>query len=196
MLETKKFQKSMESKGLWNVVKPFVEQSSADVFGKENMTVFIELLDKNLPLEDRLSVMEELGCCKSPANQAPFKAFFKKYADKPLKDRVRLMATIDSPHNSLSNSPTLNDDNTLSVSWAYGQENNYACVCTCKTIIEVRSSGNSTVSPTFCACCAGNIKSLYQAALGVKLKLKNVVSSVISTGGQKHCEFIFDIIEK
>lgn len=196
MLQTKKFQKSMEKKGLWNVVKPFVDQSSADIYGKENMTVFIELLDKNLPLEDRLSVMEELGCCKSPTNQAPFKAFYQKYADKPLKDRVRLMATIDSPHSPLNNSTVLNDDNTLSVSWVYGQDNNYDCVCTCKTIIEARSSGNPTVSPTFCACCAGNIKSLYQAALGVKLKLKKVVSSAISTDGKKRCEFLFDIIEK
>ncbi len=196
MLETKKFQTSMERKGLWNVVKPLVEQSSADVFGKENMAVFIELLDKNLPLEDRLSVMEELGCCKSPTYQAPFKAFYKKYADKPLRDRVSLISTIDSPHNSPNNSVILNDDNTLSVSWAYGEENNYNCVCDCKTVKDVSSRENYSVSPTFCACCAGNVKSLWQAALGVDLKLIDIVSSAISTGGQKRCEFIFDIIEK
>ena len=196
MLQTKIFQKSMEKKGLWDTVKPLIEQSSTDISGEENMSVFIELLDKNLSFEDRLSVMEELGCCKSPTYQAPFKAFYNEYANKSLKERIQLMATIDSPHNSPNNRTILNDNNTLSVSWAYGEENNYDCVCNCKTVRDISSRENYSVSPTFCACCAGNVKALWQAALGVKLKLIDIVSSAISTGGQKRCEFIFDIIEK
>ena len=196
MLKTKKFQRSMEKKGLWDVVKPLVEQSSTDNSREENMSVFIELLDENLLFEDRLSVMEELGCCKSPTYQAPFKAFYNEYANKSLKERIQLMTTIDYPHNSPNNRTILNDDNTLSVSWAYGEENNYNCVCDCKTVKDVSSRENYSVSPTFCACCAGNVKSLWQAALGVDLKLIDIVSSAISTGGQKRCEFIFDIIEK
>lgn len=129
MLETKKFQKSMEKKGLWNVVKPVVEQSSSDIFGEENMSVFVDLLNNNLLLNERLGVMEGLGCCKSPTDQALFKAFYQKYADKTLKERVLLMPEIDSSHRAPA---VLNDDGTLSVSWAIGEENNYICVCTCK----------------------------------------------------------------
>lgn len=189
MLQTKQFRKSMENKGLWSVVKPLVEQSSAENSGKENMPEFVDLLDKNLSPEDRLSVMEELGCGKSPANQASYKAFYKEHADRPLEERVRLFSAIDC----CNNTTVLNDDNTLSVSWAYGEENNYTCVCSCKTMKEVRS--RASVSPTFCACCSGNIKSLLQAALGIKLRLKAVVSSAASTGGKKRCEFLFDIAE-
>lgn len=182
----------MEKKGLWSVVEPLVE-SSTDISGDENMPAFIELLDQNLSHENRLSVMEELGCCKSPTDQAPFKAFYEKYAGKTLKERVLHMPEIDSIHRV----PTvLNDDGTLSVSWAIGEENNYICVCTCKMMREVKASGNPCASSTFCACCGGHIKAITQTALGVKLRLKSVVSSAVSTGGKKGCEFLLDIIEK
>lgn len=189
MLQAKQFQKSMEKKGLWNVVKPLVQQSSAENAGQEDMVTFVELLDENLSPEERLRVMEELGCGKSWANKAQYRSFYKEHADKPLEERVRLFAETDYPGNTV----VLNGDNTLSVSWAYGQEDDYVCVCSCKTMKKMKT--RDSVSPTFCACCSGNIKALLQTALGVKLNLKAVVSSVVSTGGKKRCEFLFDIAE-
>jgi len=188
MIQTKTFQKSMEKKGLWEIVKPFVAQSSTNI-SSGGEKVFVELLDKNLPLEKRLEVMEELGCCKNQKHQAPFKAFYQKFADKTLKERVLLMTELDPMGHRV-----LNDDGTLSVFWAYGEENNYTCVCPCEMMREVKASENPSVSSTFCACCGGHAKALAQTALGIKLKLKSVVSSAISTGGKKRCEFLFDII--
>lgn len=187
MIQTKTFQKKMEKKGLWQSIEPLIGQSgSADIPEK----TFVELLDCTLSLKDRLAVMEELGCCKT--NQEKHKAFYQKYADKTLKERVDLMDEIDSPHKA----PTvLHEDNTLSVFWSYGEADHFTCICSCKMIQNIKKSDSLPESSTYCACCAGNIKALWQTALGVNLQLKKVVSSALISGGKKRCEFLFDVTE-
>lgn len=134
--------------------------------------------------------MEKLGCCKT--DQEPHKAFYKKYAGRTLKERVSLMDEIDS----LYKAPTiLNDDGTLSVFLALGKENHFTCPCSCKMINDIKASGELFSFSTFYACCGGHVKALWQASLGVEPRLKNVISSAISTRGRKRCEFLFDILE-
>ena len=40
----------------------------------------------------------------------------------------------------------------------------------------------------------GHIRHHYQNILGVKLRLKEIVSSPISSNNKKRCEFLFDIL--
>lgn len=187
MIQTKSFRKTMEKKGLWKAVEPLIEQASnADIPEK----IFVELLDRTFSLKDRLAVMEELGCCKT--HQEKHKAFYNKYADKTLKERVSLMDELDSPYKAPIR---LNEDHTLSVFWAYGEENHFDCVCSCQVIRDIKKSGSSSVSSTYCACCGGHVKALLQTALGVNLRLKEVISSALNSNGKKGCEFLFDVIE-
>ena len=47
----------------------------------------------------------------------------------------------------------------------------------------------------YCLCCAGHFRFHYQKALGIKLRVKKIVSSAFDSNPQ-YCSFIFEIIEK
>jgi hypothetical protein len=49
------------------------------------------------------------------------------------------------------------------------------------------------VSITYCYCCAGHFRHHYQNALGIKLKTKKVISSVLNSLGKKPCQFVYEI---
>ena len=50
------------------------------------------------------------------------------------------------------------------------------------------------LNPDFCGCCAGHVRYSYQRALGVELRLKEIVSSPLDSDGKNHCEFPFEIV--
>ena len=138
-------------------------------------------MDELLTKAQRLSVMEQLGCCKTPKVIAPFKAFRQKYADKTVEEKINLMDEIKSVHKPPCH---LNSDGTLSVYWD-GH-------CPCGAINKLPQPVN--VSITYCGCCGGHVRNTFQNTLGVKLRLKEIVSSVISSGGKERCEFLFEIV--
>jgi len=74
----------------------------------------INKMDEMLTKEQRLSVMEQMGCCKTPKIVAPFKEFGRKYADKSVEEKINLMSEIHSGHKPHCR---LNSDGTLSVYW-------------------------------------------------------------------------------
>ena len=53
--------------------------------------------------------------------------------------------------------------------------------------------GSEEVPLTFCGCCGGHIRNNYQKSLGVKLRLKEIVSSSSSSNGKKRCEFLYEV---
>jgi len=144
-------------------------------------------MDKLLTKEQCLSIMEEQGCCKTGKNDAANRAFGEKHAGKSIKEKVSLYAEADIPYRVPCR---LNDDGTLSVFWGMGKDGAYKCVCTgIKKLPQP-----AKVSRTYCGCCGGHVRHAYQNALGVKLRLKEIVSSAASSGGEERCEFLFEIV--
>ena len=47
---------------------------------------------------------------------------------------------------------------------------------------------------SYCLCCAGHFRFHYEKALGVKLRVKQVVSSNINSGAKEPCVFLFQIM--
>ncbi|MCL2507884.1 MAG: hypothetical protein FWF05_01770 [Oscillospiraceae bacterium] len=142
----------------------------------------IDKMDELLTKEQRLSIMEQLGCCKTDKVTAPFKEFGRKYADKTIDDKIKLFDELNTPHRPPCH---LNPDGTLSVYWD-GQ-----CVC---SVIQ-KLPPPVCVSSTYCGCCGGHVRHTLQHALGVKLRLKDIVSTAISSHGKNHCEFVFEVID-
>jgi hypothetical protein len=67
-------------------------------------------------------------------------------------------------------------------------------VCGCYTIRDLPQPVD--VSGTYCGCCGGLFRHMFQTALGVKLRLIEIVETRISTRGKKiNCEFLFKILE-
>jgi len=156
--------------------------SATDVFS------LIEQMDKQLTEEQRYSVMQEQGCCKSDDITAPFRAFGHAHAGKPLAEKIALMDELKTGHKAPCH---LNPDGTLAIYWGSGGEGDNQCVC--RSI--KRMPEKKPVSLTFCGCCAGHVRNTYQHALGVGLQLKKIVSSAVASDGREQCSFLFDVVE-
>lgn len=153
----------------------------------EEILALIGQMDALLSKDQRLSIMERQGCCTTGRPAAAHRAFGRKYAALAVGERVPLLGELDTVHNPPCR---LNGDGTLSVFWNIGDDGNYKCVC--GYIKKLRQP--AVVSPTFCGCCGGHARQNLQRSLGVKLRLKEIVSSAISTGGKKRCEFLYEIL--
>ena len=155
----------------------------------EVIFALIDQMDKWLSKEQRLSIMEKQGCCTAGKPAAAHRAFGRKHAGKTVEKRIKLLDELNTTHNPPCR---LNDDGTLSVFWENGEEGAYQCVCG-----YVRKLTRPVpVSPTFCGCCGGHARQNLQRSLGVNLRLKEIVSSAISTQGEKRCEFLYEISGK
>lgn len=153
----------------------------------EALLALIRRMDELLTREQRLRVMEQQGCCTTGKPAAAHRAFGRKHAGKSVAERIALFDELDTPHRPPCR---LNPDGTLTVSWGF--ERDGACQCVCGDIKKLPPPVH--VSPTFCGCCGGHARQNLQRSLGVGLRLKEIVSSAASSGGQKHCEFTFEIV--
>lgn len=154
--------------------------------GSEEVMALINQMDKLLSEEQRLAIMQEQGCCKTGKPAEPHRAFGIEHAGKTLAEKVELLNKANIPHKAPCH---LNGDGTLSVYW--GVDNLRKKSCPCGFIKKLPDSYE--VPKTFCGCCGGHIRSNYQKSLGVRLRLKEIVSSSSSSGGKKRCEFLYEI---
>ena len=155
----------------------------------ENVMALINQMDELLTKDQCISIMQEQGCCKTGKPAAPHRAFGIEHRDKTLAQKVELLNKAKIPHKAPCH---LNSDCTLSVYW--GSEDLRTKNCPCGIIKKLPDSAE--VPKTFCGCCGGHIKSNYQKSLGVKLRLKEIVSSSSSSGGKKRCEFLYEVEEE
>jgi hypothetical protein len=146
----------------------------------------IERMDKLLTHEQCLAIMEQQGCCVTGKPAAAHRAFGQKYSDKSVAERIALLGELDSVHNPPCR---LIDDGTLSVFW--GMEDNGAYRCVCGYVNKLPQPAH--ISSTFCGCCGGHARKNLERSLGVKLRLKEIISSAASTDGKKQCEFLYEI---
>ncbi|MCL2489052.1 MAG: hypothetical protein FWE80_10250 [Oscillospiraceae bacterium] len=157
----------------------------------EEVLYLIGQMDRLLTREQCLAIMEEQGCCKDEKTIAPFRAFGEKYADKTVAERLALFDELETGHKAPCR---LNPDGTLSIYWDGWDPVNKRCVCRLIKCLYKDRGGPVNVSDTFCGCCAGHARNTHQYALGVRLRLKEIVSSPVSSNGKERCEFNFEII--
>jgi hypothetical protein len=149
----------------------------------EDKLAFARQMDHLLSKAQILSVMEEQGCNKTE----PAAELMQKFKGKPIEERIGILNAMDKNEQARSR---LNDDGTLSIFWDFEENGKYRCVC---PIIN-KLSKPAAVSLTYCGCCSGHVKYHFENFLGVKLRLKETVSSPASSNGEKHCEHLFEII--
>lgn len=191
MPEVKKIKNTMIKKGIPAEIMAQIDFS--ELQGNQLMEVLalIEQMDHLLTQEECLSIMEEQGCNKTGAAQKMNLLFGHSHADKSIEERISLLDD-KTVH---PNVPCrVNDDGTLSIFWEIGKEGNYQCVCSYYAKLKSEQPNIGNISKTYCGCCGGHIRHHYQNILGVKLKLKEIVSSPISSSGVKRCEFLFEIL--
>ena len=160
--------------------------SISETSNSEAVMELISQMDRFLSEEQRLLVMQEQGCCKTGKPAAPHRAFGIEHKGKTLAKKVELLNSANIPHKAPCH---LNSDGTLSVYWGADDLKKKSCPCGI-----IRKLPDSSITPkTFCGCCGGHIRGNYQKSLGVKLRLKEIVSSSSSSGGEKRCEFLYEV---
>ena len=164
------------------VINQFTYPETEDETPEEKIA-FASQMDKLLSKAQILSVMEEQGCNK---NEPP-EELMLKLKDKLIEERINVLNAM-----SINEAPRsrLNDNGTLSIFWDFEESGKYRCVC---PIIN-KLTNPSAVSLTYCGCCSGHVKFHFENFLGVKLRLKDTVSSPISSNGEKQCEHLFEIL--
>ena len=190
MPNVKSIKKTMTEKLQTEIVSKFDFPKSQGNQPEEILSL-IDQMDKYLTKEQCMFIMEEQGCCKSGQGAEAHREFGLKYKDKTIKERIDLFDDLNTNHKAPCR---LNDDGTISVYWGFGEDGNFKCVCRLISRFLKNNPDPVNISKTFCACCGGHIRNNYQNSLGVKLRLKDVVSSPISSNGKNHCELLYDVI--
>ena len=158
----------------------------AERFDADKLVALYRQMDALLTPEQVLRIMECQGCCTTGKVAAAHTAFGRKYANLPLNEKIERLGELNTVHNPPCR---LNDDGTLTAFWDVGEPGAYECVCgMMRNLTDVRH-----LPRTFCACGGGHARKSLQRSLGVKLKLREVVSSALSSNGEKGCEFLFDV---
>ena len=191
MPNVKSIQKTMREKSIPAEIMDQIDFPKPQGNQPAEVLSLIGQMDDLLTEGQRLDVMQEQGCFKTGHGHAMNLAFARAHAGKSIEERIALLNdAVVNPHVPCR----LNDDGTLSLYWEIGEAGNYQCVCACYKRLKKEQPGISDISKTYCGCCGGHIRHHYQNILGVQLRLKEVVSSPISSNGQKRCAFLFDIV--
>lgn len=132
--------------------------------------------------------MEKQGCSKGGQRDKDCKAFAKKHAGKPVSEKLALMFEVE-----YMVQPRMNNDGTFTITMEGYQNGKHTgkTTCSCPTIKKLKQP--FSVSSTYCGCCAAHFIHHYQTMLGVKLRLKDIVSSPLDTNGEMPCCFTFEI---
>jgi hypothetical protein len=193
MPEVKSIIKTMSEKGIPVRIMAQINYSDKQENEPKEVLALINQMDNLLTQEERLSIMEEQGCYKTGEAHEMNLLFGRTHADKSVEERIPLLNDkVVHP-----NVPChVNDDGTLSIFWEIGKEGNYQCACSFYAQLKKEQPHTGNISKTYCGCCGGHIRHHYQNILGVKLRLKEIVSSPISSNGEKRCEFLFEILNQ
>jgi hypothetical protein len=144
-----------------------------------------ELLDYDTISE----VMFDRACCKSGSRLKNARNLAKNHGNTSTSEKLILLGKLKYMGNPFLNSH--GDIETVAI--GSHQQSNMRCPCW-------QLKGTQPVSGrmplSYCKCCAGHFRFHYQKALGLTLRVKEVVSSILNSGGKLPCVFIFEIIKK
>ncbi len=160
---------------------PLFEDIVQTYKGEECEGKFINAMEEQLTKEQRLRIYEQNGSCNGTGYDKARKSFAQEHADKPLAQRLELFKS------TFGRSGDLNDDNTLTVSFACGH--GYY-----KHAPKGMFRYPASIESYFERCAGGRLYE-YQKALGIKLKIKAVDVSPLKENLVNPVVFTFEIVD-
>ncbi len=190
-----KFRASMKDHGIPEDVIKKVNEGFEDMTNKSPKIVHAkffkratDLFDELVPADLTARFYEWNACCKNGSRYKASKAFYAANKDLPLAEKLKKIPDVPN-----MGKPVLNDDGTITVHAVYFWENG-KFVCACPNF---HNAGlDEPVSKTYCHCCAGHFQYHYQIMLGVKLNVREIVSSPLDSDGKNPCVILMEIAGK
>ena len=189
MPNIEKIKTTMQSAGVSAETLSQFDVPANHAYNPKQIVPFINKMDELLTKEQCLSIMEQQGCNKVSANNAAIREFVKSCAGKSLEEKLTLLSESNVPHKVPC---ILNADGTLTVKFSHGiVDGKHKCGCSAlkKLTKEVY------IADVYCGCCGGHIRNTLENVLGIGLRLKDIISSPLSSHGEKPCELLFEVIE-
>jgi len=154
----------------------------------QEIVAFIEGMDKYLSKEECIAIMDEQGCSKSNKYSAVFRKFGELHKGKTIEERIALLGELESGHKV--NECRKNDDGTITLKFGVGDsKGDWDCPCS-----PIKKLKPYNFPLTYCGCCGAHVRYTHEFALRVKLRLKEIVSSMANSDGEKPCEFVYEIV--
>ena len=185
MLETMREQ-GVEEEKIAQLPMPRIKKATP-----EEIVAFIESMDKVLSKGQCIAIMNEQGCNKTNKWSAMFRKWGETCNDKGLAERIKLFPELKAAKPGYTvDDILLNKDGTVTFIMGLGSEKGYWS-CPCHPIKTLKPYDFPLI---YCGCCAAHVKYTHEFALGVKLRLKEVISSKANSDGEKPCEFVYEIV--
>ena len=147
------------------------------------VTKCAELLDPDVFAE----AMFERACCKDDFRLENSEKIAKEHSEKTLEQKIELLG-----QQQYMGHPHLTETGEIYTEHCAGSGTPDDLKCSCWRFDGcIPTEGKMPLN--YCLCCAGHFRFHYQIALGVKLHLKSITSSIFSDHPQ-YCSFLFEII--
>lgn len=144
-----------------------------------------ELIDSDTLAE----AMYNRSCCKTGFRLNNAKKLASENGDKTLSEKLELLGKL-----KYMGHPQLTKDGDIYTGYCAGSGTPDNLKCSCWQLGGcLPDEGKMSVS--YCLCCAGHFRYHYQIALGLKLRVKEVVTSVFKEPSQ-YCSFLLEIVDK
>jgi hypothetical protein len=144
----------------------------------------MQRMDALLDKETCHAVRDACACSKGGWRLKAAQKMARETTGKSLEEKLQALGQITYMGN-----PVLNADGTITA--GIGDEGGFECPCPVFDGLGLKDP----VSRTYCYCCAGHFRFHYMIALGKKLETRAVVSSILASGGEKPCRFVYAIID-
>jgi len=135
------------------------------------------------------AAMFDRACCKCGYRLNNAKQMDKEHGDKPLVEKLKLLGEL-----KYMGKPFLNEEGDIETV-AVGSYGFTGMYCPCWRL-KGMSPSDGPMPLSYCTCCGGHFMFHYQKALGLKLRLKKVVSSTLNSKGAAPCVFQYQILNK
>jgi len=142
-----------------------------------------ELLDFDIIAE----TMFDKACCKGGFRFNNAKMIAKEHGDKSLEEKLELLG-----QQKYMGKPHLTENGDIYTEHCAGSGTPEDMKCSCWQFGGCFPTDRK-MPLSYCLCCGGHFRFHYQKALGLKLRIKEVVTSVFNDPPQ-YCSFLFEIV--
>ncbi len=151
------------------------------------MAAALRLCESELPDEVLSAVMFDRACCKGGFRLKNARQFARIHKAATLPDKLRDLAQV-----RYMGQPFINEQGDIQTN-AVGSPAGVRMICPCWQLGGA-TPVDAPMPLSYCRCCGGHFQFHYQIALGLKLRLKQVVSSMLNSEGRLPCVFIYGIL--
>jgi len=166
---------------------PYQESTDEKQDNVNYCAAVMEKCDELLDFDIIGEMMFHRACCKGGFRLNNARMIAREHGDKSLEEKLELLG-----QQKYMGHPRLNENGDIFTGYCAGGSGDGATHCSCWRFGGKFSEGG--VMPTsYCLCCGGHFRFHYQKALGLKLRVKEVVTSVFDDPPD-YCSFVLEIV--